>query len=118
MSDMDPRPHDHDDREAPDSAGVPSYDEQDTRTVPLSTLVTGSSADSPDGRRWTHPLSVGHLVCGLVFLGLAASWALHRAGVIGSDGLPWVLPLVLVVAGAAGLVALLAKNLTNTDSSR
>jgi hypothetical protein len=66
--------------------------------------------DEPTRR--THPLSVGYLVCGLVFLGIAASWALRQMGVIDSDGEQWVFPLVLVVAGAAGLLALLAKGMT------
>ncbi len=53
----------------------------------------------------THPLNVGYLVVGLVFLGLSASWALHEAGIVSADGVQWVLPGTLVVAGAAGLLA-------------
>jgi hypothetical protein len=53
----------------------------------------------------THPLNVGYLVVGVVFLGLSASWALHEAGVVSSDDVQWVLPATLVLAGAAGLLA-------------
>ena len=51
--------------------------------------------------------SVLHLVVGLVFLGLAALWALSASGAVSSDD-TWLLPGLLVVAGAAGLVAALA----------
>lgn len=59
----------------------------------------------------THPVSVTHLVFGLVFLGIAGAWALDDAGVIHTDGLPWVLPLILVIAGAAGVVASVTRSL-------
>lgn len=86
------------------------YDEtEETREVPLTTMLTGSGAEEPERR--THPLSVGYLVCGLVFLGIAASWGLRQLGVIESGGEQWVLPLVLVVAGGAGLLALVAKGM-------
>ena len=59
----------------------------------------------PPGRQ----LSVPHLVMGLIFLGIAASWGLHRVGVIESVEVQWVMPLILVVAGAAGLAASLLR---------
>jgi len=89
-----------------------SYDEPDdsrTEQVPLTTMLTGHGSEEPERR--THPLSVGHLVCGLVFLGIAASWGLRELGVIDSGGEQWVLPLVLVIAGGAGLLALVAKQM-------
>ena len=57
----------------------------------------------------THPLSVTHLVFGLIFLSIAGSWALRQAGLIGLDDLGWLFPLTLVVAGGVGLVAAMAK---------
>ncbi len=51
--------------------------------------------------------SVLHLVLGLVFLGLAGLWALSASGAVDSDD-TWLVPGLLVVAGAAGLVAALA----------
>ncbi len=57
-----------------------------------------------------HPVNVAHLVFGLVFLGVAGSWVLAEAGVVSADP-GWVVPLVLVLAGAVGLVASLAKGL-------
>lgn len=53
--------------------------------------------------------SIPHLVTGLVFIGLAGAWALHEAGVVGTVEVEWLLPLVLVAAGAAGLLATLAR---------
>jgi len=62
-----------------------------------------------DQEQQRQPVSVVHLVMGLVFLGIAGSWALHAAGVIGSVDVEWLIPLVLVVAGAAGLLASVAR---------
>jgi hypothetical protein len=60
----------------------------------------------------THPLNVAYLVVGLVFLGVACSWALREAGVIELGEARWVLPLTLVGAGAIGLVAFAARGLS------
>ena len=57
----------------------------------------------------THPLSVTHLVVGLVFLGIAGSWALRETGLIEVDDYGWLFPLALVVAGGVGLLAAMAK---------
>ena len=56
-------------------------------------------------------VKVGHLVTGLVFLGLAGSWALHQAGVIGDVGVGWLMPAILVVAGVIGLLVMFAGSL-------
>lgn len=66
---------------------------------------------STNGR---HPVNVTHLVMGLVFLGIAGSWALRQLGVIGAEGGRWVLPVILVLAGAAGLVAAVARGLSRS----
>ena len=42
---------------------------------------------------------------GLVFLGIAGTWALHEAGVVDGADVEWLVPLSLVVAGVLGLVA-------------
>lgn len=63
-------------------------------------------------------VSVPHLVMGLVFLGLAGSWLLHEVGVIESVEVQWLLPLVLVVAGAAGLLASLSRGVTQISRKR
>jgi hypothetical protein len=65
----------------------------------------------------THPLNVSYLVVGLVFLGLAASWALREAGVVDLAEVQWLFPLTLVIAGAIGLVAMAAKGLSRRDSA-
>ena len=59
----------------------------------------------------THPLNVSYLVVGLVFLGIAASWALRASGVVDSGDIRWLVPAVLLVAGVAGLVAATARGL-------
>ncbi len=62
-------------------------------------------------KRLTHPLNVTYLVLGLVFLGISGSWALRSAGVVDTRGIGWLVPLMLVAAGAVGLVASTAKGL-------
>ena len=63
-------------------------------------------------------VGVPHLVMGLVFLGLAGTWLLHEVGVIESVEVQWLLPLILVVAGAAGLLASVARSLTRRPRRR
>lgn len=59
----------------------------------------------------THPLNVSYLVVGLVFLGISGAWALRSSGAVDAGDLRWLAPLVLVAAGAIGLVAFAAKGL-------
>lgn len=66
----------------------------------------------------THPLNASYLVVGLVFLGLAASWALREAGVIDLAEARWVFPMTLVVAGLVGIVAMAAKGLSRRDDAQ
>ena len=62
----------------------------------------------------THPLNVSYLVVGLIFLGIAGSWALHSSGVVDTEGVEWLIPAVLVAAGAIGLVAFAAKGISRS----
>jgi hypothetical protein len=66
----------------------------------------------------THPLNVSYLVVGLVFLGLAGSWALREAGVVDLGEVRWLFPLTLVVAGLVGLVAMAAKGLRRSPDTQ
>ena len=59
----------------------------------------------------THPLNVSYLVVGLVFLGLAGSWALRESELVVLDDVQWLFPLTLVAAGVIGLVAVAAKSM-------
>ena len=66
----------------------------------------------------THPLNVSYLVVGLVFLGISGSWALRASGVIDTDDQHWLLPAVLVAAGAIGVVAFAAKGISRGRQDR
>lgn len=57
-----------------------------------------------------HPVSVGHLVMGVAFLGLTAVWTLVTSGTLGLDDHPWLLPAPWILAGAIGLAASAASN--------
>jgi hypothetical protein len=89
---------------------TPERREDETGQVPGH--VTGEVHGEPAGEVPGEPAaprrpSVLHLVVGLVFLGLAALWALSASGVVSSED-TWLVPGLLVVAGATGLVAALA----------
>ncbi|MEP6816989.1 MAG: hypothetical protein ABI873_15720 [Marmoricola sp.] len=55
------------------------------------------------------PVKVGYLVTGLVFIGLAGTWALSASGAVDGVTVGWVLPAILVGAGVIGLLAMLAS---------
>jgi hypothetical protein len=49
-----------------------------------------------------HPLDIGSLVFGLVFLGGVAVWGLFELDVLAADDTAWLLPGVLIAAGLVG----------------
>ena len=53
--------------------------------------------------------SVGYFVTGLVFLGIAGIWLAEELGAVEVADFDLLVPLLLVVVGAAGLVAGLAR---------
>jgi hypothetical protein len=53
--------------------------------------------------------SVGYFVTGLVFLGIAGIWLAQELGAVEVADFDLLVPLLLVVVGAAGLVAGLAR---------
>jgi hypothetical protein len=63
----------------------------------------------------TRPVSVSHLVFGLVFLGVAALWTIGAATDADAPDLAVVTPAVLIGAGVIGLGAILfnARNARN-----
>ena len=66
----------------------------------------------------THPVNVAYLVVGLIFLGIAGSWALHAADVVDAGDTRWMVPAVLLVAGVAGLAAATARSLGRNRDDR
>jgi hypothetical protein len=56
-----------------------------------------------------HRVKIPHLVFGLLFLGIAAVWALVAGEVITEDRLTVIIPALLIGAGVIGLAASLAS---------
>lgn len=57
-----------------------------------------------------HPVVIGHLVMGVAFLGLVTVWALVAGDVVEGADIRFLLPAPWVLAGVAGLVALIASD--------
>lgn len=67
-----------------------------------------SSWNDLEGAR--HPVNVGHLVMGIAFLGIVAIWALVQADVVEGGDIRWLMPVPWVLAGAAGLLAIVVNS--------
>lgn len=65
----------------------------------------------------TRPVSVTHLVFGLIFLGAAGLWAVGAATGVDTPDLAVLAPAVLVAAGVLGLVAMVI-NARNARADR
>ena len=63
-------------------------------------------AEPPAPRRtgW-HPVNVGQLAMGLVFLTAVGVWGLIQSDTVTGDDIRWLLPLPWVIGGGIGLVA-------------
>ena len=84
--------------------------EQDhTRTEPLR----HDAAEQPDTAQrggGRHPVVVGHLVMGVALLGLLGVWALVAGDVVAGGDIRILLPAPWILAGLAGLVALVTAD--------
>ncbi|KQY56533.1 MULTISPECIES: hypothetical protein [unclassified Nocardioides] len=63
------------------------------------------STTDPRADTGRHPVNTGHLVMGLVFLGLVGIWALVAGEAVDDDDIRWLLPIPWVAGGAIGLAA-------------
>lgn len=77
------------------------------KTAPETTGPEKTDAEKtvllrPAGR--PREFKTAHLVVGLIYLGIAAAWALHASGVV-ENGAGYLVPGVLVLAGLVGLIA-------------
>lgn len=57
-----------------------------------------------------HPLSIGHLVMGVALLGVLGAWGLVALDLVEGPDLRYLLPVPWVLAGLAGLLALVASD--------
>lgn len=54
-----------------------------------------------------HPVNIGHLVMGLVFLTFVGIWGLIQADVVDGGDIRFLLPVPWVLGGAVGLIVAL-----------
>ena len=74
--------------------------------------VTDEDASPQRGVRITH------LVFGVIFLGIVAVWGLGASNTVDlSVNLSVVLPLILIVAGVAGLIAMMVNSSKRSSRS-
>ncbi|WP_323794032.1 hypothetical protein [Nocardioides sp.] len=57
-----------------------------------------------------HPLSIAHLVMGVALLGLLLVWALVALDLVAGTGLRFLFPVPWILAGVAGLLALVVSD--------
>ena len=74
-----------------------------------------SKPRTPAGR---HPANVVSLVAGLIFCGIALFWLLIMTGVLSTSDLGWIVPGLLVAAGAVGVIASISRASRASRSSR
>lgn len=76
-------------------------------------VVTGQQPryDEAPRRTGSHPINVGHLVMGLVFLAIVGGWALVQSDTVTGTDIRWLLPLPWVIGGGVGLIAVAVSGL-------
>jgi hypothetical protein len=57
-----------------------------------------------------HPLEIAPLVFGLIFLGIVVAWGLFQLDLVSGADAAWILPIVLIAAGALGIVLAATKD--------
>ncbi len=87
--------HDHDPTDREETVVLPDRDQE----------VADHGQTEVHGRH-RHPLRLASLVLGLVYLGIAAIWAVAQVTDVTSADLGWLVPSLLILAGAVGLLAL------------
>ena len=70
--------------------------------------ASGATSGAASGAR--HPVSIGHLVVGVALLGLGVVWALVAGNAVEGKDIRFLLPAPWIIAGVAGLVALIASD--------
>ena len=90
----------------PEEPAEPGRPADDLGPMPIWRPVPAASYDDrPTSGR--HPINVGHLVMGLAFAGLVGIWALVVGDAIDNEDVRWLLPIPWVLAGVAGLLAVM-----------
>ncbi|WGL51752.1 hypothetical protein P5P86_17555 [Nocardioides sp. BP30] len=99
-----------------ETRSLPAEPEQPERTELLEEAVDPEPGERPrhdEGQRRTgsHPINVGHLVMGLVFLAIVGGWALVQSDTVTGTDIRWLLPLPWVIGGGVGLIAVAISGL-------
>src|SRR4051812_24182874 len=85
----------------------------DRGTEETTWIADWDQAPAEERRSGFHPLQVGYLVVGLLALGVALLWLLTEQGVVEVGDGGGAVSVVLITAGAVGLVASLGRALRN-----
>lgn len=86
------------------------YDDNEFQTAYDAPTGESTSVIEETAASGRHPVNIGHLVMGVVFLGFAGVWALVESDAIELIDLRWFMPLPWLAAGLAGLAALVLSN--------
>ena len=76
----------------------------------MSTDTDFDAEDTTVRSSGRHPVSIGHLVMGLVFTCFLALWAIVQFTDISSHDLRFLWPVPWIVGGAVGMVALAIRD--------
>ena len=76
----------------------------------MSTDLDTDSGTTPTRSSGRHPVSIGHLVMGLVFACFLALWAVVQFTDISSHDLRFLWPLPWIAGGAVGMIALAIRD--------
>jgi hypothetical protein len=76
----------------------------ETHILPTEPEPLPEPEETPQRRTGSHPVQVGQLAMGLVFLVAVGVWALIQSKTVTGDDIRWLLPLPWVIGGGIGLV--------------
>lgn len=75
---------------------------------------SSNPAHFPGHESGRHPVNLTHLIMGIAFLGFAGIWAAITGDLVPDGDLRWLLPVPWLLAGSAGLLAIIVSHVRRT----